>query len=46
MLNIFEMFKPLIYKQYKCIHVLKIMCEHCAGHKFRDNGVKGGIDTA
>jgi hypothetical protein len=46
MFNIFEMFGQLIYKQYKGIHVLIIMCEHCAGQKVRKKGVKGGIYTA
>ena len=44
--NIFELFKPLIYKQYKGIRVLNIMCEHCAGQKVRKHLGKGGIYTA
>ena len=35
MFNIFELFKPLIYKQYKGIHMLNIMYKHCAGQKVR-----------
>ena len=35
MFNIFEIFNPLIYKQYKGIRVLNIMREHCAGQKSR-----------
>ena len=39
MFSIFDLFKPLIYKQYKGIHVL-IMCQHCAGQKVREKGEK------
>ena len=40
MFNIFEMFKPLKYKQYKCIRVLNIMCEHCAAQTVKKKGLK------